>query len=109
MWSRPYVKKFWKPLQFEEKCTSFDRKNLIPLDKGEYNLGKELPEKPTTDETTIIAGNINSSIEKLVPEKLSADAIIFYLKDLKNSKERKILSTNDNNISVNPIRRIRDI
>ena len=108
---RPYVKKFWKPLQFEKETEIFDRNNLIPIEKGEYKFAKELPEKPDTIETTITAGNVNSHNASFVNKQLSADNVIQYLKDPKVVGEKKVKfhPVEDVNVYVNPIRRIHDI
>lgn len=111
VWSRPYVKKYWKPLQFEQEKETFDRNNLIPIDQGEYNFAQDLPERPETIETIITAGNVNPSNASFVNKELSADNVIQYLKDsnVTNTPKVKINPTEPVNVYVNPIRRIRDI
>ena len=111
VWSRPYVKKYWKPLQFEQEKETFDRNNLIPIDQGEYNFAQDLPERPETIETIITAGNVNPSNASFVNKELSADHVIQYLKDSNDTKTQKVKinPVEPVNVYVNPIRRIRDI
>ena len=111
IWARPYVKKFWKPLQFEPEKETFDRNNLIPIAQGEYNFAQELPEKPETIETIITAGNVNPSNASFGNKELSADNVIQYLKDsnVTNTPKVKINPTEPVNVYVNPIRRIREM
>ena len=110
IWARPYVKKFWKPLQFEQGKETFDRNNLIPIAQGEYNFTQELPEKPETIETIITAGNVNPGNASFVNKELSADNVIHYLKDPNTTKNQKVKinPVDPVNVYVNPIRRIRD-
>lgn len=107
----PYVKKYWKPLQFEREKETFDRNNLIPVDQGEYNFAQKLPERSETFETIITAGNINPSNVSFVNKELSADNVIPYLKDPNDPKNQnvKINPVDSVNVYINPIRRIRDI
>lgn len=111
IWARPYVKKFWKPLQFEQGKETFDRNNLIPINQGEYNFAQDLPESPETVETIITAGNVNSSNASFVNKELSADNVIHYLKDPSTTKNQKIKinPVDPVNVYVNPIRRIREM
>jgi len=111
IWARPYVKKFWKPLQFEQGKETFDRNNLIPINQGEYNFAQDLPESPETVETIITAGNVNSSNASFVNKELSADNVIHYLKDPSTTKNQKVKinPVDPVNVYVNPIRRIREM
>lgn len=109
VWSRPYVKKFWKPLQFEQKKEIFDRNNLIPIEEGEYNFSEELPEKPETIERIITAGNVNENNESFENKELSADNVIRYLKDPQSEAKHKVNVIEPMNVYVNPIRKIKEI
>ena len=110
VWSLPYIKKIWKPLQFEQEKEVFDRNNLIPIAQGEYNFAQELPEKPETIETVITAGNVKPSNASFINKDLSADNVIQYLKDPNVTKtpKVKINPTEPINVYVNPIRKIRE-
>ena len=111
IWSRPYVKKYLKPLQFEQEKETFDRNNLIPIDQGEYNFSQELPERPETIETIITAGNVNPNNASFVSKELSADNVVRYLKDSAETKNQKVKINpiEPVNVYVNSIRRVRDI
>ena len=107
--AQPYIKRFWKPIIFEEeKDNTFDRNKLIPIEAGEYNYAKELPEAPKTVETFISSGNVNVNNASFVRQELSADNIIKYLKEDHTGPQAPSLKTKTNidNVYITPIRKI---
>ena len=80
--ANPYIKRFWKPIIFkEEKEEAFDRNNLIPIEEGEHNYGKGLPDAPETVETFISSGKVSANNASFVQQELSADNVIKYLRE----------------------------
>ena len=106
--AKPYIKRFWKPIIFEEeKEEIFDRNKLIPIEEGAYHYGEGLPETPETIETVISAGKVSANNASFIQQELSADNIIKYLSEeekLQRSYEKKKLDID--NIYVTPVRKI---
>lgn len=98
-----------KDIRQKTNETVFDRKNLIPVEKGEHKYATQLPQAPTQIQQTITVGEINPANASFNESStnLTADQVVSYFKDLNTYRSNQNTESAPIDLHIESIRKIK--